>query len=301
MLPLQSYCYARLPRAGLGNMLLVWARALVFSYLNNMMMVSPQWGHLTIGPILRREKSRRLYFGYFKQETGYVKREFILRTYHPVIEPDIALLPDRRPRHLYIFRNIPHWSDFFKDLKAHRDYIREALYLMLTDRHRGELLNMEPPVVGIHVRQGDFRALRPGEDFAKVGCVRTPLPYFKSTINAVREVHGSSLPVTLFSDGHDSDLAELLDMPNVYRSQTNSDVVDLLLLSKCKLIVLSPGSTFGYWSAFLSDAPVLHHPDHFASRIRSPLINDSFFEGAVGNNVEAWPELLRRNVKDIVA
>ena len=285
-------------------MLFIWARALVFAHLNGLPLIVSRWSHIKLGPFLRREKHRRVYWGYFKNlyPIHWLRKLFILWTYDSVVEPEIAPLPldyQDQLRKLYVFCQIPHWSDYFKDIRNHRDYIRSTLYSMLSEPHQNQLSRLKSPIIGIHVRKGDFRELRPHEDFAKVGLVRTPLSYFIDLINSVRLIHGTTLPVTVFSDGYDHELEELLDMPNVCRSDANSDIVDLLLLSKSKLLIASAGSTFSYWAAFLSDAPVLLHPDHIWSTIRCEAINRAFFEGGVRGPTDTWPDLLKQNIKDI--
>jgi hypothetical protein len=149
------------------------------------------------------------------------------------------------------------------------------------------------------VRCGDFRRLERGEDFAKTGHARAPLGYFVGLIESLRKLHGAELPVTVFSDGHDEELGELLSVPGVRRAGRNAAIVDLLLLAGSKIIVPSPGSTFGYWAAFLSDAVVLHHPDHMHEPLRPEEVNRRFFEGSAAAACEAAPALLRSNVEDI--
>lgn len=299
-----SYSYAKLPDAGLGNKLLVWARALAFAHLNDLPLIVSPWGRLKIGPLLRGEKSRRFYFGYFKNTNSlsYFKQQLILRSYNRINEPEIAVLTSdhsQAANNLYVFHKVSHWSDYFKGLKEQRDFIRDALYSMLEEKHRDELATLDTPVIGIHVRLGDFLKLRPGEEYAKVGNARAPLDYYKSIIEGVRKIHGAALPVTIFSDGQDAEIKELLELPNVSRSNASSDITDLLLLSRSSLIVPTPGSTFGYWAGFLSDVPMLHHQDHFHSTVRAAASNNSVYEGAIGNSFEAWPELLKQNIKEI--
>lgn len=301
--PPTSYCYAKLPRAGLGNMLFVWARARIFAQLNDLPFAVSSWKHFNIGTFLRRERSKRIYAGYFSgtEEWGTLKSSWMLRNYTQVIEPPVAPLAcGATHKTVYIFNQIPHWDNFFRDIKPQRQFIREEFYRVLAPVHRETVECASPPIIGVHVRQGDFRPLRIGEDFAQVGAVRTPLKYFEDVINNIRQVHGSSLPVTIFSDGHDHELAPLLEMPNVVRAEKNADVGDLLLLSASRIIVTSAGSTFSYWSAFLSDSPVIMHPDHIHASLRPVEVNKRFYEGAAVGAAEAWPPLLQRNIKDIV-
>src|SRR5882724_7298334 len=60
------YCEAVLPRTGLGNRLFPWARCRVFSFTNEVPMLSPRWAQLKIGPLLRGESDPRFYLNLFK-------------------------------------------------------------------------------------------------------------------------------------------------------------------------------------------------------------------------------------------
>ena len=299
VVPTGSYCYARLPNAGLGNMLFIWARALVYAHLSGSRLIVSPWTKLKVGPLLRGESHRRWYRGYFKQmdNTHRLVRWWVLLTYPRVNEPSFEFSQCSLPsRALYVFSTIPHWRDYFGSIRDYREFVRTKLYESVSDRHLEALARAEPPIVGVHVRCGDFRVLSPGEDFAKVGLVRTPLSYFQDVIRSIRVIHGSDVPVTVFSDGHDEELAALLAMPNIQRAAPNCDIVDLLLLSRSGLVVASAGSTFGYWAGFLADSPLILHPDHIHAPFRPDDINERFYEGGPGQPAERWPTLLKQNI-----
>jgi hypothetical protein len=295
-----SYCYAHLPRAGLGNMLFVWAHAAIFANLNGLPLVTSPWNQFKIGVYLRRERRKREYADYFSglEEWSSLKSTWMLRNYTPVVEPPITsfkFVQDAQ-KSLYVFEKIPHWADFFRDIKPHRQFITNELERMLAPHHAEVLKCARIPVIGVHVRCGDFRPLGSGEDFAKVGGVRTPLTYFENIIVGIRHLRGLPLPVTIFSDGTDEELSVLLKLPNVSRAENNADIVDLLLLSKSQIIVTSAGSTFSYWSGFLSHAPVIIHPDHIHSPLRPQEVNEQYFEGGVLGDPQTWPLLLQQNI-----
>jgi hypothetical protein len=278
-------------------MMFVWARAFVFAQLNNIDLIVSHWGQFKIGPILRKEKHRRLYFGYFRTPSpvNWLKKISILVAYDKIEEPKITEVPPV-PGTLYVFNKSSRMADYFEGIREHRDEVREALLSMLAPHQREALSKLTSPVIGVHVRQGDFRKLAPGEEFGEYGHIRAPLSYFQSLIRGIRQIGGSDLPVTLFSDGSDSDLQELLKMPGVCLSENNSDIVDLILLSRSRIIVTSPSSTFSYWSGFLSDAPVLHHPRHFNTNMCSRA-NETFFEGSVVGSSDEWPSSLKDNIR----
>lgn len=297
-----SLVFARLPYTGLGNMLLVWAHALVFSRLNELPLMTSGWGHIHIGPIIRRERHRRFYGRYFDPVDAIPlwKKWLALSCYAKIHEPEITELSALPGKHsLYVFSHIPHWRDYFGSIREHRDLVHSTLLRMLKPHYRERLMQLERPWIGVHIRRGDFRALQSGENFSKVGLVRTPLEYFRELIMGIRQIHGTDLPVTVFSDGYDEELQEILSLPGVGRATREADIVDLLLLARSRLLIASAGSTFSYWAGFLTDAPVLLHPDHIHMPLRPSEVNKRYFEGGVRGPAETWPELLKQNIQAI--
>src|SRR3954454_23821606 len=84
----QTYVYAKLSNAGLGNLLFPWARCEIFRPRHNLPMLAPRWTHAKIGPLLRREKDKRYYIGLFSRK-GYVsglKRWWLLKQAQRITE-----------------------------------------------------------------------------------------------------------------------------------------------------------------------------------------------------------------------
>jgi hypothetical protein len=217
-----------------------------------------------------------------------------------VLEPAIEALPGGPARRrLYVFQREPHWSDFFGQIRDHRDFVRRAVHAAVADEHLRALERRRPPVIGLHVRMGDFRALGPGDDFARTGHARTPFAYFEDVIRTIRAIHGRELPVTVFSDGHDHELRDLLALPGVARVEPAADIVEMLLLARSQLVVCSAGSSFSYWAAFLADAPALLHPDHIHAPLRPRAVNDALHEGSLRDPSGEVPALLAENIRAI--
>ena len=292
-----AYCHAKLPNAGLGNKLFIWAKAMVFAKLNNLPLVVSGWTQFQLAPILHGGDFR-FYWNYFRPvcEVGFFDRQRIQRKAQIILDPPLVQtsLPDRQV--IYEFTQIPHWGNFFGDLKPHRDGVCEAMLGMLSQSCRREYDKARKPVVSLQVRMGDFLRLRPGEDFAKVGGVRTPLDYFINVINFIREIHEGVVPVTIFSDAPARQLRELLILPNVQLAPHRRAVVDMLLMSASKVLVTSAGSTFGYWAGFLGESAIIMHPDHIHQPIRPLLVNKTFYEGAAPASVQMCPQLLKQNI-----
>lgn len=132
---------------------------------------------------------------------------------------------------------------------------------------------------------GDFRKITATEDFSKVGQARTPIQYFIDVINNIRKISGKELPVSIFSDGRVEELSDILSLKNVELVEGNKDIVDLILLSKSKIIVASAESTFSYWAGFLSNAALIMHPDHIYETIRDDNFNATYYEGPFSDSV----------------
>jgi hypothetical protein len=295
---------AMLPGAGLGNLLFVWAKALVFAKLNGLPLRTIGWGRVKIGPWLRGEKVKRIYGGFFRQDTG-VLESWWLRARLKMTADDRKkynlAVREYAPEELsgcgfVIFDQVPSWADFFEGIKEHRNFVRTALFEMLQPAMLEKLERCEAPVVGVHIRLGDFRKMRADETFRETGGVRTPQQYFLEMITRIRELSGEDLPVTIFTDGHSEEIREILELPAVSLAPGNPDIVDLLLLSRSKVVVTSASSTFGYWSGFLADAPLIMHPEHIHASLRSPAFNREYFEGAL---LEPVSPLLVRNIQRI--
>jgi hypothetical protein len=102
----------------------------------------------------------------------------------------------------------------------------------------------------MHIRRGDFSR----------GLTLTPLSFFIDVVNGLRKDAGSDLPVTVFTDAKPSEIRDLIKLNNVIVAEAKPDILDILLLAGSETVVLSIGSTFSYWAAFLSDGIIIKHP-----------------------------------------
>jgi Glycosyl transferase family 11 len=126
-------------------------------------------------------------------------------------------------------------------------------------------------VISVHIRRGDF----------KLGNPITPTGFFINSINLAREISGMELPVTVFTDAAPGEIKDVLAMPNVTLADNKPDILDILLMSKSKMIVLSRSSTFSYWGAFLSDAVIIKPEEDWQNDLRPAEVNKTIFEGKV--------------------
>jgi hypothetical protein len=271
----ESKVYCKIPRAGLGNMLLVWAKGFVFAKKYELEFSHSGFLSLQPGAWIRREKSSRLYWNYFVEKK--IRRWVRFKVYglklKKVVNPsfDISLSPSC----LYIFTKHYDSNDFFKELKPFKREISNEIYRLLNPKFKRRLEEVEPPIIGAHIRRGDF----------KYGSSLTPLSFFIDAINIIRKSTGVVLPVTIFSDGTDKELKDVLSLPAVSRSTEKDDIIDLLLLSRSRFLILSVNSTFSYWAAFLSRAGhIIKSKDEWHSPLRAEDDNLCAFEGHIDAN-----------------
>lgn len=243
-----QYVYIKFPKTGLGNMLLPWARGIVFAKSNHLPCINAAWWSFKWGTLLRRESRNRLYWGYFK-ETPLWKRLWILlriQTSKVIYEPNVQSICSEGSC-VYVFNKIMVETDLFAQLEDQQTYLYEQLLQTLQPTLRHKLNLLKPPVIGMHIRRGDF----------KRGSTITPNAYFINGINLCRQIAGKQLPVTVFSDAAASEIQDILDLPFVTLSPPKEDVLDILLLSKSDILFLSATSTFSYWAGFFSNSIVI--------------------------------------------
>lgn len=261
--------YASFPDTGLGNKLLIWAKAFAFAHKHRLELFCGAWWGIHIGSWIRNEKKKRLYLGYFRED-GWGKRVRLFlfkRRSKQIFEPN-ELVQVSEPV-LYCFREVITSTDYFEQIKPYRAEVKEAMYTMLQPALKNQLENLPAPVIGIHIRRGDF----------KLGSTLTPLSYFINCIHVLRNASGKELPVTVFTDAHATEIEELLALPAVSVSNAKADILDILQLSRSKICILSISSTFSFWGGFLSDGIVLMHPDEWHPALRPMLINQQHYEG----------------------
>jgi hypothetical protein len=299
MLP-SSFCLARLPNAGLGNKLFVWAKAHVFASLNQLPLVVTGWTQFQKAPLLHGG-DLRLYWNYFQRtaQVDWITRWRADRRSRFIADPPVARTAVDPVGTVYEFSQISHWSDHFGDIRSYREGLREALLAMLTPARVRELAAQKPAIICANVRMGDFRPLAPNQNFKEVGNTRTPLEYFRNLIQEIRQDHGSALPVEIVSDGRTRDLAPLLALPGVSLAPARSKIVDIIMMSRSRILLTSAGSTFSYWAGFLGECALIHHPDNIHPPIRPADVNRVHYEGPLVGPAAEWPPLFLDGLKRI--
>jgi hypothetical protein len=293
----KSIVVASMPRAGLGNKLFCLAHSFIFGEVNGLKVYYKGLNNLKIFTFLKKLKIERNYKNILDKKYQIDRFSFLKKQKKHFVDyrvcVDVVNVTDNTT---YVFNQIPEWNDYFLNIRENRKLVIEKIENCLSISILKELDKKEEPTIGVHIRMGDFRKLKDTEKFSKVGAVRTPFEYFKNLINKIRQENSATLDVTIFSDGNANELSEILNMPNVKLAEKDTDVMQMLHLSKSKIIILSAGSTYGQWAAFLSSAAIINHYQHFHFYIRDEETNKSFFEG-VCKPKEDFPKLLKKNIQ----
>lgn len=270
---MRHWVYVKFPKSGLGNLLLIWARAKVFSHLNGYPLVTSRWWGVRWGSWIRNEQRKRMYWGYFRESSLRQKLaiHFLKKRRSIVYEPwPTERLRPTKPV-LFFFKETVVQSDLFGGLREHRDFIRAELLMLLKPGLQRQFEKLDKPEIGIHIRRGDF----------KLGNPITPDAFFLNCIHFIRATINRNLRVTVFTDAAPEELKEILALEKVVLARNKPDILDILEMSRSRILVLSQSSTFSYWAAFLSDAIVIRPEGDWQADIRSLEINQRRFEGKI--------------------
>jgi hypothetical protein len=236
---------------GLGNRLFPWARCVIASEQSATPMLAPRWwwplrkGAILAGGISRSAYLRQgLLIGVFRRrpnEIAGVRRTMIEMQGNT--------------------RDFSGEEDRFAGLTAQRTLINRAFRESTREPWLKLASEWNDVVIGINVRRGrDFKDAQKPEDFIYQGGLRTPLDWFVEMLRLMRTHSGKSLPAVVVSDGTEHDLARLLAEPNVRMLRPGCPASDLLVLSQCRVMLGSGGSSFSAWASFLGDVPVYTVP-----------------------------------------
>lgn len=281
---MKGLVYVKFPKTGLGNLLLIWARAKVFAHINDLQIVTSSWWGIRLGAWLRMENRKRLYFGYFKEDHWITRLhvQFKKIKFENCIEPRIEVVEKKNLNKVYIFNKISTEDDLFGIIRKHRDFVKTELYNLLTPALKKQLSQFQPPEIAVHIRRGDF----------KLGNPITPISFFKEGIEKVRCTAKKDLQVTIFTDADQSEVDDLLELPGVVLAEKKADILDILLMSQSKVIFLSQSSTFSYWAAFLSEGIIVKPHNDWQGNLRPDSINQNNFEGKIDFNEKIPAELV---------
>jgi hypothetical protein len=249
---MKSIVYIELPKAGLGNKLIVWSRGYIFAQKNNLKIFRNSWFYLNIGPFLRKERKKRMYFLYMKRNNFL---SIILSTLLPIIPKKIIKknpnrIENKNRFYIYIFTWQDNIHDFFNENISNRELIRNGIISLLQNKIQNKIYKLKNPIIGLHIRRGDFN-LQSG---------KTEDNYFIKLINDLRTSANENLHVTIFTDGTEEEMETFLNLGNIQIAEEKEDILDIFELSNSKICILSFYSSFSFWAGFLCKNQVISHP-----------------------------------------
>jgi hypothetical protein len=244
------YGFPDLPRAGLGNMLYIWADCFIWCKDLGVEQIAPFWWKLRIGPYMRGERDKRQYQRLFinsKLISG-IKRSILLLIANKV-NVDTYRKSDnyntKFPITIVCFSDMSH---FDKLIGRHEEVLNE-LYRITRPEYWP--IGLPQSFIGIHIRMGDFPIK---SDLEKQHNFRIPLQWYLGVISELRSALGANFPVIVFSDGTDEEIKEVLELENVNRSPFSQSITDLLAIAKSTVIITSR-SSYSLFGAYLGHVP----------------------------------------------
>lgn len=241
--------FFRIGGCGLGNMLFIYSRALVLAKENDATLIYPTWPTFKLGPILRREKDKRFYFGLFSnksQRPSKLKKIKLLYLNRKVTPEQLQSAPDNS---VVIYDN---FKMKFDELIKYRDFIYDDIIKNLHDRNRDVLGSDLKSTVAVHIRLGDFKPFNEEDIKNGKNNIQINVSWYSKVINQINEATNFKYNFLVFSDGEEEELKEVLNVPNVTLSKKRNIIEDILLMSKSEFLIAS-GSSTSLWARFLGE------------------------------------------------
>ena len=262
----------RVGGAGLGNILIPWATALVYAKKHKLLRIQTTWRTIKLGTFIRKERDKRMYLDLFTREEGVsgIRKFFLLNFSNQVKK----------------FSSI---ANLFESFKDQHTFVRDELLQIVNPYHMKKVESFDSNSIALHIRMGDFLVSK-DETLLRNGAwnYRIPLRWYISLIKKIRLI--TDLPVYIFSDGSDEDLADILKLDNCKRAYFGSAISDMIALSRSRLLIAS-GSTFSMWASFLGQTPTIWFPGQMRQAL---ILNSNIFEGEID-----YDEELPLNVKKV--
>lgn len=282
-----NFIFFRRCSTGLGNLLLIWSKSIIFAKENNLKIISPTWLQLSIGPFIRFEKDKRTYFNLFrahKEEIKFIKKYYLLLTAKKISIDDF-----KKDKDYYVKSDTNYIISFtelsdFSLKKKYNKFILNYLRKIVKHEHQQGLNFDFKGSITIHVRKGDFIQTNQS----------TPDAFFVDMVTKIRQFTDKNLKVYLFTDAKNSELVFLFkSIDNIERISFGSSIADILALSNSNILIASKNSSFSWWGGFL-DQNLLIWP--LGSKITTNSIGDT---EVVVNCFEELPDSFLKYLKKL--
>jgi len=254
------YAHATIGREGLANRLYPWGRAELFCRHHQAAMLAPRWVRLKLGPLLRGDRDKRFYVGQFGNH-GYVaglKKWWILKTARIIDEKSFRpemLGESRRP----LVVDFSGMTGEFATLWGSQEYLYSRLLSILSPAARQMFAQTAIDwQIGLHVRRTDMPVMTAGAQAASFAA--QPEAWFTGVLRKLRAAAGWTVPARIFTDARANDLPLLSQEPAVSIGPAMPAVVDLLLMSRSRVLITSGKSTFSHWAVFFGQMASVWYP-----------------------------------------
>jgi hypothetical protein len=262
-----DFGFFRLLGSGLGNLLFPWARSIVLARKYNFQPIWPTWFQIKLRHLLKYKIDKRLYYNLFIPSSNYVvnrKKLYTLLKLPHITEQKFIQGNYSHEDGVIIFEGL---GNYFQNILESHVLVKEELLKIIREKHKNGLFFDFRDSLSVHIRLGDFSTPKDPEYLKNwENHHRLPMVWYLSTINKIRKSLGKQLNIYLFSDGQNSELSELLALPNCYRLNFGSSIGDIIALANANILITS-GSTFSMWASYLGRMPVIWHPGQIRQRL----------------------------------
>lgn len=259
----RDYGCFRIGGPGLANCMLFASNAYISACLGGGNFVTPTWRKFSIGPILRKERDKRVYNSLFMPlGVNGIKKAWIVLTYKLFDRKDVVVYNTLGNYFQDLNKNVPLVLEYF-DKIIKKNTVSKVDAQRMKDR------------VAVHVRLGDY-----------VPEMRVDINWYRGVIENIIKKRPQQR-FALFSDGSDEELSPLLAIPNVERCFFGNAFADMWAISKCKFVIASD-STFSAWGAFLGQRPILFSKRHFP-----PVYDGKIHEAVIGTATDLPLEFIQ--------
>lgn len=285
--------FVRFGGAGLGNLLFVFARAIVLAEETNSQIIWPTWPSIKIGPWIRKEKDKRFYGDLFKNDGSYIgglkKLRYLLLKKKIVISVPEEKLLNRVPDNCVLVYSA--FRMHFDELIPYRDTIRNKLLSISKSDNLKSLEHDFSKEVNVHVRLGDFAAAERDKLNKQTVNTRLPIDWYVQVIKDIKEFSGEEICFNIFSDGTDEELSPILSIAGTRRMFFGNAWADIIGLSQSRLMIAS-ASSFSLWARYLGNSSCIT----FSNQLYENVCTDSEgFEFCYGFD-EAIPPVIRDKI-----
>ncbi|MCX7953596.1 MAG: hypothetical protein N3A01_00225 [Bacteroidales bacterium] len=288
----KSIVFANLTSAGLGNKMYVWTKAFLFARKYNLELYRSSWINFHPRAYIRNlkgiQKDLRFYGGIFKARslTSIVKLNYYKKKFIKIYEP---FNKEPESNEIFVFCIYPQHQYFLHQYVNEKELIKNFIFKNLKKRIIEKYNNLDEPLISIHLRRGDLLVANNN--------LVTPLDDVIKIIYFFKERYNRFLPIYIFTDSPAKQLKNLLSIPNVFYKTTYNPMIDLLHISKSRIIIPSIVSSFSTWACFFSSAIILRHPNDTVKVPFTPLLyKETFFN----DNFQINDENVLRNIDSII-